>query len=241
MGQAFLVTGTDTGIGKTTVASGVAAALTRRGWDVGVVKPVETGCAQAAGSLVPADALRLRWAAGREAEPLGHICPFRLREPLAPAVAARREGMRLELGDLVEAVRKVTAGGELTIVEGAGGLLVPLAGEASFADLARACGLPLLIVVGNRLGAINHARLTVDCARQAGLQVIGYVMNTLGPESSLAAQTNMEVLAELFGPSLGVFPFLPPAEWTAEYRERLADAAEEAIDLDRLITALQGS
>lgn len=234
MARCFLITGTDTGVGKTTVASAIAAALQRRGRHVGVIKPVETGCEEAAdGSLVAADALQLRWAAGRD-DPLDLVCPYRLRAPLAPEVAARRAGLHLEFAAVVDSVRALSARCELALVEGAGGLLVPLAGSATFADLARACDLRLVVVVGNRLGAINHARLTLDWARAADLDVVGYVINQLGPQSDLAARTNVEVLRDLLGPALGVFPFLGRVERTDAERERIADAAERSLDLAAL-------
>ena len=235
MARSFLITGTDTGIGKTTVASALAAALRRRGRDVGVIKPVETGCQPGAdGLLVAEDAEQLRWAAKRD-EPLERICPYRLRAPLAPSVAARREGIHLDLSALVDSVQRVTAGCELALVEGAGGLLAPLTDTATFADLARACALRLLIVVGNRLGAINHARLTIDWARAAGLDVAGYVVNTLHATADLAAETNVQVLRDLLGPALGVFPFVGSLARTAADWERLADAAERSLDLAALL------
>jgi dethiobiotin synthetase len=233
--RSLLITGTDTGIGKTTVASAIAAALGRRGHDIGVIKPVETGCEPASdGSLTALDALQLRWAAGRN-DAIEIVCPFRLRDPLAPSVAARRAGTELDLADVVRHVRAMIERCELALVEGAGGLLVPLTPSSTFADLARACDLRVLVVVGNRLGAINHARLTLDWARTAKLSVAGYVVNTLSRESDLAAQTNIEVLRELCGPSLGVLPFLGPVPHTDSERARLASIAEAAIDLDVLL------
>lgn len=235
MARSLLVTGTDTGIGKTTLASAIAAAIRRRGRDVGVIKPVETGCQpDLDGVLVPADALQLRWAAERD-DPLDRVCPYRLRAALAPSVAARREGVKLDLAELADRVRTTIAGCELALVEGAGGLLVPLTDSATFADLARVCDLRLLVVVGNRLGAINHARLTLDWARAAGLEIAGYVVNTLQPEPDLATETNIAVLRELCGPSLGVFPFVGPITRSESDRTRLADAAERTINLDALL------
>ena len=235
MARSLLITGTDTGIGKTTVASAIAAALRRRGIDVGVIKPVETGCdSDADGLLVPADALQLRWAARRD-DPLDQVCPFRLRAPLAPAVAAAREGVDLVLSDIVDRVRSMLAGSDVTLVEGAGGLLVPLAGSATFADLARACDLRLLVVVGNRLGALNHARLTLDWARTARLDVAGYVVNTLQPAADLAAETNVHMLRELCGAPIGVFPFIGAVARNDAERERLAEIAERWLNLDALL------
>lgn len=199
------------------------------------MKPVETGCELGAdGSRVAADALQLRWAAGCN-DPLDRVCPWRLREPLAPSVAARREGVQLELAAVVEAVHKVIADCELALVEGAGGLLAPLTDSATFADVAHACDLRLVVVVGNRLGAINHARLTLDWARAHGLDVAGYVVNTLQERSDAAGQTNVAVLRELLGPALGVFPFVGPIARTVADRDRIADAAERSLDLAALL------
>ena len=235
MARSLLITGTDTGIGKTTVASAIAAALRRRGHNVAVIKPVETGCESGSdGSLTASDALQLVWAAGRH-DPIDVVCPYRLREALAPSVAAHREGAVLDLADVVRHVRAMIDASELTLVEGAGGLLAPLTATATFADLARACELRILVVVGNRLGAINHARLTLDWARAAKLSVAGYVVNTLAADADLAAQTNVEVLRELCGPSLGVLPFLGAVQRTDAERARLANAAEATLDLDSLV------
>lgn len=199
------------------------------------MKPVETGCELGAdGSRVAADALQLRWAAGCN-DPLDRVCPWRLREPLAPSVAARREGVQLELAAVVEAVHKVIADCEFALVEGAGGLLAPLTDSATFADVAHACDLRLVVVVGNRLGAINHARLTLDWARAHGLDVAGYVVNTLQQRSDAAGQTNVAVLRELLGPALGVFPFVGPIARTVADRDRIADAAERSLDLAALL------
>src|SRR5262245_18494050 len=143
--------------------------------------------------------------------------------------------MRLELRGLADQGRGLVASCDLALVEGAGGLLGPLNEVATFADLARACDLRLLVVVGNRLGAINHARLSLDWARAAGHNVAGYVVNTLRAPPDLAAETNVEVLRELCGPSIGVLPFLGPIGRSGSEHARLADAAERALDLDALL------
>jgi dethiobiotin synthetase len=231
----LLITGTDTGIGKTTLASAIAAALRARAIDVGVIKPVETGCEPGPdGIMVPADGLQLRWAAGRD-DPLERVCPYRFRAPLAPSVAAKLDGVTLALSDVVDSVKTVVATCDLALVEGAGGLLVPLTETATFADLARACDLRLLVVVGNRLGALNHARLTLDWAKTADLDVVGYVVNTLGAADDLAARTNIDVLHRLCGPSLGVFPHIGQLGRSDADRRLLAETAERTINLDALL------
>lgn len=230
----FFVTGTDTGIGKTTVTCAIAAALHRRGRRVGVAKPFETGCdPDGDGTLIPADARMLKFFA-KCGEPLETICPIRCREPLAPAIALQREHVDIDLDRLKSTVLGIADRHDVTFVEGAGGLLVPVTRDVTFADVAREWNLPLLIVVGNRLGALNHAQLTVRVARQAGLEIVGYVVNTLMSDGDVAMQTNIDALTELIGPSLGVLPYLDLVEATPVDRTRLADAAESALALSAL-------
>lgn len=233
----YFITGTDTGIGKTTITCALAAALSQRGARVGVMKPIETGCeVDSAGNRVAADAARLQYFA-RCAEPLDRVCPVRLRDPLAPSVAARREGRIIDLDALRDQLESLASDHEITLVEGAGGLLVPIRDGFTFADLARDYEIPVLIVVGNRLGALNHAQLTVRCAQRENLRLVGYVVNSLAAEDDLAARSNIEALVELIGPSLGVLPWLGRIDCSPEDRERLARAAEESLDVSRFLGA----
>lgn len=237
MSLRLLITGTDTGIGKTTVASAIAAALRRRGIDVGVIKPIETGCPVGPdGRPDPPDARRLAWFAGRD-DARRTLCPVALPEPLAPLLAARRAGVAVTLDALAGAIAAHRATCAVQLVEGAGGLLVPITPHESFADLAAACDLALLMVVGNRLGCINHALLTQRWAMASGLPLAGYVVNTLAAARDLATETNAALLAELLGPALGTFPWLGDIACTDAERTRLADVAEEALQLDALLAA----
>ena len=230
--RAFFVTGTDTGIGKTTVSSAIAAGLAARGLRVGVAKPLETGCEPLPdGALFAADAARLKFFSGCAADP-DAICPFRFREPLAPAVAARRSDRTIDLARIAEAIGDLARSHDVTIVEGAGGLLVPVAPGVTFAELAREWRLPVLIVVGNRLGALNHAQLTVRAVQEMDLAYLGYVVSSLAPVEDVAALTNREVLAEIIGPSLGVLPWLGEIRESPADRARLAAAAEASLALD---------
>jgi dethiobiotin synthetase len=232
--RCFLVTGTDTGIGKTTVACGIAAATAARGCRVGVLKPIETGCLpDARGVLIPEDAKRLKYFSGCP-ETIDAICPYRFTEPLAPSVAAVRDGHEINIGSLVRNIREFRKRYDITLIEGAGGLLVPIWGDTTFADLAGQAQIPLLIVVGNRLGAINHAQLTAGWARAVGLETAGYIVNTLSPTEDLAAKTNRDVLADLLGPPLGVMPWLGEVECTEADRRRVAEAAAGSIAISAL-------
>jgi dethiobiotin synthetase len=237
--RGIFITGTDTGVGKTTVACGLAAALSRQGKQVGVLKPAETGCEPGPdGSLVAADGERLRFFSGCTVQP-SLCCPYKFPEPLAPAVAAERAGRAIEIGHIAEAYDALAAQHDLILVEGAGGLLVPITDQLTFADLAARLDLPVLLVIGNRLGAINHALLTAENARMRGLRLAGYIVNALTPAADLAAETNAEVLRRWLGPGLGEVPHLGALAMTPADRDRLAILFAAKVDLQRLERSLE--
>ena len=235
--RSLLITGTDTGIGKTTVASAIAAALRRRGRDVGVIKPVETGCR--AGRRRGPDsggraAAALGGGAGRSARARLSRTGCAPRSPRAWRRGARACGSSCRSWPTACARRSRAC--ELALVEGAGGLLVPLTDSATFADLARACGLRLLVVVGNRLGALNHARLTLDWARAAGLDVAGYVVNTLRPESRPRRRDQRRRCCASSAARRSACSRSSARSAAAKrIAHALADAAERSLDLDALL------
>ena len=192
----LFVTGTDTGVGKTWVGCGLVRALRGAGRTIVVRKPAESGCDERRGILFPADAALLRAAAESE-EPLDRICPVRLAEPLAPAVAAARAGIVIDPGGIAREIVERSAEVDVVLVEGAGGLLVPLWGRYLYADLARDLGACVLVVVGARLGAINHALLTLEVAAARGLSVGGLIINHLQPAEDGASRTLESSLREL--------------------------------------------
>jgi len=215
----LFVTGTDTNVGKTFVACAVIAALRARGRRVAVMKPIETGV-----TSHPEDALALR-AAAADPAPLEAICPIRLRAPLAPSVAARLEGHTIDPDDLARRIVARAADADLLLVEGAGGLLVPIAGTFTMADLARQCALPLLVVAANRLGTVNHAALTAHVAAALGLGMRGFVLSQPLPATDESAASNAAEITALTGlRCLGVLPHL------AEPR-----AAAALLDVETLV------
>lgn len=233
--KSLLITGTDTGVGKTTVLSGIAAAIHRQGWKVGVLKPAETGCDVGPdGRLLPHDAAQLQYFSGCQLD-LGAICPVVLKEPLAPLVAARRAAVRIDIDRLVQAHAAVAATHDVTFIEGAGGLLVPIASGVTFADLAARLDALVVVVVGSKLGAINHALLTIRYAQSVGLHVLGYIINFPTATPDIAARTNVDVLAEWCGRPLGVVPYLGVVTMTEECRQRLADATAAHVRLGELL------
>jgi len=196
-GRVLLVTGTDTGVGKTWVSCGVLRGARAAGLRVAARKPAETGCdPDATGRLVGADAVALHAAAGAD-EPVDAVCPIRLPDPLAPSFAARRAGVTIDVARVVASCRQRVAEVDLLLVEGAGGLLVPIADRFTFADLARELGARLLLVVGARLGAINHALLSLEVATSRGIPVAGFVVNHFSSTRDLATDTLAASLREL--------------------------------------------
>lgn len=201
------VAGTDTGVGKTIVAAGVARFLSRRGVRVGVMKPVATG--------VPPDedAAFLMKAAAIE-EPLERVSPFRFRDPLAPAVAADREGRQVRPEEILAARDRLLQRYSFLVVEGLGGVEVPLTWEYSVLELAAAFRMPLIIVGRAGLGTVNHTTLTVKAALGAGCSLAGVILVSTGKEpAGLAEQTNPKAIERWTGvPVLGLLPYLTPEQ-----------------------------
>jgi dethiobiotin synthetase len=208
----LLVTGTDTGVGKTHVACLLAAGLAARGLSVGVQKPCETGVdapwpPEADGGLPPgSDAERLARAAGSEDAPTD-VLPYLFPLPAAPLVAARQAGTALDLAVVAAAHARLAARHDVVLVEGAGGLLVPLTEDADFVELARRLDLDVLIVARSRLGTVNHTLLTERAALQAGLSVRGVVLNDADGAVSVSDRLNLDALSpRLFSPLLAECP-----------------------------------
>lgn len=205
MKKGIFVTGTDTGVGKTIVSATLARLLRMNGINVGVMKPVTSGCREAPGKLVSDDALLLCQAAGIPYSDT--IAPYCLREALAPAEAAGAEGIRIDLSHLKALYGSLTESYEYVIVEGAGGLMVPLSGGLLIADLVRELNLALLVVARPGLGTINHTVLTCFAARQMGLAVAGVIINGMPGNPGRAERSAPHQIGSLCGaPVLGVWP-----------------------------------
>lgn len=177
----LFVTGSDTGVGKTHISAILAHLLNNRGLVVRPRKPVESGCLRSEGSLIPADAVTLQAAASSD-ELLAQICPYRFESALSPERAAALADKSLTLDDVTAVCRQGVAESEFLLVEGAGGFYSPLAAGVLNADLAVALSLPVLLVVSNRLGAINQTLLAVEAIKHRRLILAGVILNQVAPD-----------------------------------------------------------
>jgi len=225
--KGIFITGTDTGVGKTLLGAGLAALFQEKGFDVGVMKPVESGCRRENGRLIPSDAILLKEMACSQDE-LEIINPYAFEHALAPALAAELEGVEIRLEVLKRSYDLLISRHDMVIIEGAGGLLVPLFGHYFIADLIKEWALPLLIVTEARLGIINHSLLTIDYAQQRGIPVVGIVMNYTSNSKGLAECLNVSALKRWATvPFLGSIPFLPILE-----REGIKEALKKSLNLE---------
>ena len=203
--RGLFVTATDTGVGKTEVACALLRDARARGLDAVGMKPAQSGAVPGE----PSDAERLVDAADG-VEPLAEICPYALAAPLAPAVAARLEGVEISFARILDRARALAGRHAAVLVEGAGGLLVPLTERETYADLAVALALPVLVVARAGLGTVNHVALTVEALRRRGLAVAGIVLNRTAAADDPSVPTNAGEIARLTGvtPS-ALLPFVP--------------------------------
>ena len=201
--RGLFVTATDTGVGKTEVACALVRGHRRLGLDVAAMKPAQSGH----GRGEPSDAARLAEAAGG-GDPPELVCPYTFAAPLAPAVAARVEGRSVSLPRILEAAAALAGRHAALVVEGAGGLLTPLTEDATYADLAAALGLPVLVVARAGLGTVNHTALTVEALRARGLRVHGVVLNRTTRAADPSEAHNAPEIERLTGARvLAALPF----------------------------------
>jgi dethiobiotin synthetase len=201
--SALFIIGTDTGVGKTVATAAIACALAARGRRVGVFKPAQTGVT----ASQPGDAEFVLASLG-SAQPPTSACPYRFATPAAPLVAAHDENAAIDLAVIHEAYQALRQRYDVVLVEGAGGLLVPLTEGTSMADLARDLAVPLVVVARPGLGTLNHTLLTLEAARARGLEVLGVILSGWREPLDLATRTNPGLLCALgHVPLLGVLPW----------------------------------
>lgn len=209
--RSFFVTGTDTGVGKSLVSAALLHALGKRHARVVGMKPVAAGTTLTEGVLANDDVLMLR-AASTCRVPPGLDNPVLLHDPLSPHLAAARAGVTIDIPHIVACHRQLLLLADAVVVEGAGGFLVPLSETETGADLAQALGLPVVLVVGLRLGCLNHALLTAQAIGARGLTLAGWVANHIDP-AMLEQASNIAFLQRQLGaPLLGSIAYQPGAD-----------------------------
>jgi dethiobiotin synthetase len=213
----LFVTGTDTGVGKTRVAVALCRAFAARGARVAAMKPVASGCGATAAGLRNADALALQAAITVRAS-YADLNPYAFAPPIAPHLAAREAGTVIDFEVLDRAYERLCLQSDVLIVEGAGGWRVPLDAERDFADLAARWELQVVVVVGLRLGCLNHALLTTEAIERRGLPVYGWVANAVDPDFERAADNIATLRARFSAPCLAVLGFAPDADREAVAR-----------------------
>jgi len=211
MPREFFVTGTDTGVGKTLVTAALLRRLRESGVAVAGMKPVAAG--STAGPEGPAneDALLLQ-AESSIRHPYDVVNPWLFEPAIAPHLAAAEAGVAIGTDRIVAAHARIRAGADIVLAEGAGGFLVPLDASRSFADLPALLGMEVLLVVGLRLGCLNHALLTAEAVGRRGLRLTGWVGNAIDPQFARAEDNLATLTARLPAPCLGVVPWMTPPD-----------------------------
>lgn len=213
MTRGYFVTGTDTGVGKTLISAALIHGFAQRGYQVAGMKPVAAGCSSVDGTLVSDDVVMLR-AASNVVLPM-HVCnPYAFEPPLAPHIAATQLGQRIEIRKITDAFQTASSMAEVVVVEGVGGFRVPLNPQEDTADLAARLGLPLVLVVGMRLGCLNHALLTVEAILNRGLPLMGWVANCIDP-AMRSLEDNLQTLNQSIpAPCVGVVSYSAINDYT---------------------------
>ena len=233
--QGYFITGTDTGIGKTVVTAALWTLLHRHGHNPGVMKPVETGVDTHCSSAANSDALFLLESSGLD-EPLEAVCPLRLKTPAAPWQAAEMESVDIDPAALLAACRTQAARYQPLLVEGIGGLMVPITRDYRVIDFVEALGFPVILVCGFQLGTLNHTLLSLDALNHRNLPVAGVVFSN-GHQDGLTDVEAMQpaLIAELSGvPVLGKVPFIDDLS-TDSFTPELCDHLEQVLNLSPLL------
>ena len=211
MTQALFVTGTDTGVGKTRVAAALCHAMAARGLRVAAMKPIASGCTLTPEGLRNEDAVTLQGAMNVRAA-YQEVNPYAFAPAIAPHIAAREAGIEIDFGVLDRAYERLLMRADVLIVEGAGGWLAPLDATRGFADLAVRWQLDVVLVVGMRLGCLNHALLTVESIERRGLRLRGWIANTIDGGFERLPENISSLASRIAAPNLGVLPFRPKAD-----------------------------
>jgi dethiobiotin synthetase len=213
MGHGLFVTGTDTGIGKTVIARALLHGYAEMGLSTAAMKPVASGCERTAEGLRNEDALALMQTATTHLR-YEDVNPYAFEPPIAPHIAAREAGVEIDFDRIAAHYRRIATFPDLTVVEGVGGWLVPLSGWDTVGDLAAQLELDVVLVVGLRLGCINHALLSAEAIHGRGCNLVGWIANQVDPAMERVQENIDTLVAQIAAPLLGAVPYMerPDAE-----------------------------
>lgn len=230
----IFVTGTDTNVGKTVIAAGLAGALKNKGYSIGVMKAVQSGAGMRNGTLYSPDAeFMVKVVETKDGMEL--ICPYLLKEAMAPGVAAEIEGISIEIDIIKNAYMELKKKHDIVIVEGAGGIAVPVKKEFLVSDLIKYMEIPAIIVARAGLGTINHTVLTIEHAKRSGIKIMGIIMNNYRGGS--VEDKNPGIIKELTGiPISGIIPNDPSISSENGIPGNIVSLIEKNVDLDRIIS-----
>ncbi|MCB2187024.1 MAG: dethiobiotin synthase [Deltaproteobacteria bacterium] len=237
MARGVFVTGTDTEVGKTVVSAALVLALRDEGVDAGYLKPVASGGVELGGRLISPDALTVARLTGLP-DPLDQLSPYCLKHPLAPLVAGRLEGWKTPISQVLKVTHQAMTSHDFTVVEGVGGVMVPVTSRHILLDLIVDLGFPVIIVGRPGLGTINLTLLTIHAVRDRGVKVLGFIFS--GPDPNLpedpAITHNPGIITEFSGiPYLGNLPWRTQAGEEELSGPDLSRAAREHLDLAPLL------
>jgi dethiobiotin synthetase len=204
--KGFFIAGTDTGVGKTVVATGLVKALVQRGLRVAAMKPIAAGAELTEQGLRNEDAVALMRASNIDA-PYDVVNPYCLPAPVSPHIAAHEAGVVIDISRITDSFNKLTVHADYVVVEGAGGWLVPIDDRATMADIARALGLPVVLVVGLRLGCLNHALLSAQAIQASGLKLAAWIGNQIDPDFARLPENLATLEQRLHMPPAAIVPF----------------------------------
>jgi len=203
--HSYFIAGTDTGVGKTRVTTGLLAAGRAAGLKVAGMKPVAAGAEPHDGRLINADAVMIADVTGQDT-PYDLLNPYCLPEAVSPHIAAQRAHRHIDIGVIVAGARQIASGIQLFLIEGAGGWYAPISASESMADVARALEFPVLLIVGLKLGCLNHARLTREAIQASGCRFAGWIGSQIDPAFAALAENCATLEQLLAAPPLAILP-----------------------------------
>jgi adenosylmethionine-8-amino-7-oxononanoate aminotransferase len=234
LGRGIFVTATDTEVGKTVIAAGIAGCLKKQGVDVGVMKPIQSGALKRDNKLISPDAEFLIKASGINDE-RKLVTPFCFEPALSPNIASRLDRKKIDINKILSCFDILIRRHDFVIVEGIGGILVPIRDNYFVIDLIKDLGLPIIIVSPAALGTINHTLLTVQAARDRGIEVFGVIINNYPDKAGICERTNPQIISKISGiPIIGLMPTIKNLDVSRNRLSNLVEVAEQKIDIDKL-------